>query len=419
MLLMNCAGEAIFVLGLLAAVLAACALCRLRCETSAIALLYSMASMIGTLFPLPLALLTTTLLALGIACGAAQSAPGIVGIALCVTAVAGLLVFVTRQFASRAPLEQALMQALPDSADDVIPATVNGWQMLRPLNIRRSDVERIRDLSYGPHGERSLLDIYRSRERSSTRLMPVLIQVHGSAWMFGNKNQQALPLIYHVTMRGWLVVSINYRLSPAARFPAHLDDVNLAIEWVQKNIAQYSGDPNFICLTGGSAGGHLISLAALAATRREINSPIKAAVPIYGRYDFLARDASPTVQKSFISFLTRYIMPGSPDAMPVLWELASPVSQTHERAPPFFIVQGDHDSVVPPQGAQIFADKLRAASHTTVAYAALPGIQHGFDIVRSPVTGFTIHAVHRFLDAQHRQYVSVAPMAGATAEEKK
>ena len=127
-------------------------------------------------------------------------------------------------------------------------------------------------------------------------------------------------------------------------------------------------------------------------------------MPIYGRYDFLGRDETPVVQKLFVQFLTRYVMPASPETMPELWELASPISQVHANAPPFFVIQGGYDCVVPVAGARIFAERLRAISRAVVAYAELPGLQHGFDIVRSPATEFTIHAAHRFLDAQHRLY---------------
>jgi acetyl esterase/lipase len=238
--------------------------------------------------------------------------------------------------------------------------------------------------------------------------------------MLGNKNHQGLPLIYLMAASGWVVVSINYRLSPAARFPAHLEDVNLAIAWVRNNIARYGGDPNFISVTGGSAGGHLASLAALGATWREADVvpestglAIKAAVPIYGRYDFLGRDEIPAMQKAFVQFLTRYIMPAAPEALPELWEQASPVSRVHAGAPPFFVIHGSNDCIVPVEGARIFSERLRTVSNAAVVYAELPGLQHGFDIVRSPATEFMIHAVRRFLQAQYRTYLSATPVATA------
>ena len=423
------AGSSALTVGLTSTLLAACALFRFQPGRSTVAtVLFSCSSMIATLFPLQLALVATVLLAWSAKSGSTNSVDGRIGIAFGVFAVTGFLVFIARQLASRDILKNVLDQALGTSPPTGGNALVEPQflRLLRPLNSRRGEVERIRDLSYGPAGVRNLLDVYRPRDGpASGKPLPVLIQIHGSAWVIGNKNGQALPLIYHMAVCGWVVVSINYRLSPASRFPAHLVDVKRAIAWVRMHIAQYGGDPEFICLTGGSAGGHLATLAALLPTRSDlqpgfesVETSVKAAVPVYGRYDFLGRDESPEVQKLFVQFLTRYIMPSPPEAMPELWELASPVSQVHADAPPFFIIQSGYDCVVPVAGARIFAERLRAISRAVVAYAELPGLQHGFDIVRSPATEFTIHAAHRFLDAQHRLYQDGQSLIATSAGNK-
>ena len=123
-------------------------------------------------------------------------------------------------------------------------------------------------ISYADAGKRNLLDIYQPQEPREGGF-PVLLQVHGGAWMIGEKEQQAKPLMYHMAQRGWLCVAINYRLSPQAAFPAHIIDVKKAIAWIRDNIADYGGNPDFIAITGGSAGGHLSSLAALTPNRAE------------------------------------------------------------------------------------------------------------------------------------------------------
>ena len=85
----------------------------------------------------------------------------------------------------------------------------------------------------------------------------------------GEKEQQGKPLMYHMAQRGWLCVAINYRLSPKAAFPAHIIDVKKSIAWVKEHIRDYGGNPDFIAITGGSAGGHLSSLAALTPNRAD------------------------------------------------------------------------------------------------------------------------------------------------------
>ena len=119
------------------------------------------------------------------------------------------------------------------------------------------------DISYGPGGRDNLLDIWRRHDLVPGRRAPVLIQVPGGAWALNGKRPQAYTLMSRMVELGWICVSIDYSKSPRCTFPAHIIDVKRAIAWVRENIADYGGDPDFIAITGGSAGGHLASLAAL------------------------------------------------------------------------------------------------------------------------------------------------------------
>ena len=124
----------------------------------------------------------------------------------------------------------------------------------------------------------------------------MLLQIHGGAWMIGNKDQQGLPLMYHLAARGWVCVSANYRLSPRATFPDHLVDLKRALAWIRENADEYGMDPDFVVVTGGSAGGHLASLVALTPNDPEYqpgfeaaDTTVQACVPFYGVYDFTDR----------------------------------------------------------------------------------------------------------------------------------
>ena len=104
---------------------------------------------------------------------------------------------------------------------------------------------------------------------------------------------QGYTLMSHMVELGWICVSINYSKSPRSAFPAHLVDVKRAIAWVRENIADYGGDPDFLAITGGSAGGHLASLAALTPNDptfqpgfEDADTTVQAAAPYYGVYDF-------------------------------------------------------------------------------------------------------------------------------------
>ena len=127
----------------------------------------------------------------------------------------------------------------------------------------------------------------------------MLLQVPGGAWMTGNKRGQAHPLMSHLAELGWVCVAINYRLSPRSTWPDHIVDVKRALAWTKEHIAEYGGDPDWIAITGGSAGGHLSSLAALTANDpqfqpgfEEADTRVQAAVPFYGVYDFTRSDDS-------------------------------------------------------------------------------------------------------------------------------
>ena len=154
------------------------------------------------------------------------------------------------------------MRSLPIIATALLAATAPAFAMADPR------VEVIRDVPYTRGGVKARLDIYRPREATTeggTRGAPVLIQVHGGAWTIGQKEQQGLLLMNRMAARGWICVSVNYRLAPKYRWPTQIGDVRNAITWVHDHIGEYGGDANHLVLTGGSAGGHLASLAALTS----------------------------------------------------------------------------------------------------------------------------------------------------------
>jgi acetyl esterase/lipase len=243
----------------------------------------------------------------------------------------------------------------------------------------------------------------------------VLLQVHGGAWIIGNKEQQAMPLMAHMADNGWICVSINYRLSPRATWPAHIVDVKRALAWVKANIADYGGDPDFVCITGGSAGGHLSSLAALSANQpvfqpgfEDIDTSVAAAVPFYGVYDWTNRDGSG--RNDMEDMLARLVLKSRREDAPEVWEEASTMSWVGPDAPPFFVIHGTNDSLVPVEQARSFVAMLRDVSHHPVVYAELPGAQHAFEVFDSARTLFTVGAVHRFLETirQRDQHVADA-----------
>ena len=236
------------------------------------------------------------------------------------------------------------------------------------------------NISYGGHGKKNLLDIWRHPDLERGGRAPVLLQVPGGAWTTGNKRGQAHPLMGHLTELGWVCVSINYRLSPRSTWPDHVIDVKQAIASVKDHIAEYGGDPDFIIISGGSAGGHLSSFAA-RDPNDHADTRVQAAVPFYGVYDFTRADA---LHPGMMPFVERSVLKQTWADYPDSFRAASSISYVTEDAPPFFVLHGRNDSFIPVEQARRFVARLRAISRQPVVYAELPAAQHAFDIFGSP-----------------------------------
>lgn len=296
----------------------------------------------------------------------------------------------------------------PDAAVAKTPGVV------RMLRIRRRFAHSA-DLAYGPAGRANHLDVWRREDLPDDARAPVLLQIPGGAWMTGNKQGQAYPLMSHLAERGWVCVAINYRLSPRNRWPAHIVDVKRAICWVRQHIDEYGGDPGFVAVTGGSAGGHLSSLAALTPSRPEwqpgfedADTSVAAALPFYGVYDLIDEDR--LGHHGLYPLLRRRVFDVSRRQQPEVYEAASPLHQVRADAPPFFLTHGVNDSLVPVEQARAFAARLRAVSHAPVVYAELPGAQHAFDVFGSPRAHAAAEAAAAFLGFEYGRYLAAVPL---------
>ncbi len=344
--------------------------------------------------------------------GALDAWPGRVGLAITLCSWAGLGVLVLLSVRTRGVVEQSLDEALgpdPLRAPPREARPAPRGRLLIPFLLYDRSVESVRDIRYAPGaGRRHLLDVY--RPKSGANGAPVLLQIHGGAWVIGDKRQQALPLMLHLAARGWVCVAANYRLSPRATFPEHLIDVKLALAWVREHVVEFGGDPDFVALTGGSAGGHLSSLAALTANDPEYqrgfettDTAVSACVPFYGVYD-VANELGSDRHQALERFLSRAVLKRSRAEDPAAYQKASPLSRAHPGAPPFFVIHGTHDSLAPVEEARAFAARLRATSQSPVVYAELPGAQHAFELFHSLRTRHVVHGVERFLERLHADY---------------
>jgi acetyl esterase/lipase len=285
-------------------------------------------------------------------------------------------------------------------------------------------VEVVRNVDYVGDGlRRHRLDIIR-RRAEPPRGAPVLVYIHGGAWVIGDKREQGLPLLHELARRGWVTVTINYRLSPSATWPDHIVDCKRAVAWVREHIAEYGGDPGFIAVSGGSAGGHLSALVALTPGDsafqpgfEEADTSVDACVPFYGVYDMTAGRGTPRYDEGLLRLLERRVFKRRLVDDRAVFEEASPLCRVNAQAPPFFVVHGTNDTLVPVAEARAFVAALREVSKSVVLYAELPYTQHAFDVLPSVRSAHAVAAVVRFLEGVRFRAAEVAATDTAAPSE--
>jgi acetyl esterase/lipase len=333
------------------------------------------------------------------------------GLALAGASAAGLAFLIRQARAVQQQAEESLAEGLgvdyldqldtrPTPADLAVP-----WRKLvNPFRMRDRRVRIIKNVAFNPdYGKRGLLDIYLPAD-TPPEGAPVLLQVHGGAWTIGTKDQQGIPLMQHLAAKGWICVAPNYRLAPRDPWPAHIIDVKRAIAWIRESIEEYGGDPDYIAITGGSAGGHLCALAAVTPNDRswqpgfeDVDTSVQAAVPHYGVYDFAGSTGTRRAIQLRDRFLAPRVFHTSWRRHPERFEDASPILRITPDAPDFFVLHGRYDTLVPVDQARQFVTRLKEVSKRTVVYAELPGAQHAFDVFPSIRSAHVVRAIDRYL----------------------
>jgi acetyl esterase/lipase len=339
-------------------------------------------------------------LAVFIALGGLEGWPGRVAVGLVAFSWLGLLYLVVQGQRTVQTVRRTLKEALGIERLRPIP-----WlRLLVPFPLRFSSTRVERNVVYGKAGGRRLrLDIYHPPP-DVRRPRPAVVQVHGGAWVVGDKREQGVPLMTRLSDRGFVGFNVNYRLSPGATWPEHLVDVKRAIAWIREHAGELGVDPSFIAVTGGSAGGHIAAMVGLTGSDpayqpgfEDADTRVQAAIPFYGVYDFTDRlDAHTEGFRSML--LEPLVLKAFFDEEPEKFSRASPLDAVHEDAPPFFVIHGDRDSLAPLVYAQAFVERLRAVSRQPVVYVELQGAQHAFDLLLSPRSLPVIEGVADFLD---------------------
>jgi acetyl esterase/lipase len=292
---------------------------------------------------------------------------------------------------------------------------------------RRRGVRRVRNIEFARVGGKRLkldVTIPSAPVPAGRTLRPALMQIHGGAWVLGDKREQGLPLLNHMAAQGWVGFNVNYRLSPGVALPEHLHDLKRGLVWIKEHAEEYGIDPDFICVTGGSAGGHLTALMGLTPNDpryqpgfEDADTTVAAAVPFYGIYDFTDAGAFGADPEVFRRFLEPIVMQAFLEEEPERFREVSPLHRVRADAPPFFVVHGDRDTLAPVEDARAFVEALRALSHEPVLYAEMRGAQHAFEVFPSVRTARVIEGVERFLSTLWARRESTAPAVEAELED--
>lgn len=241
----------------------------------------------------------------------------------------------------------------------------------------------LKDLAYVEGGhERQVLDLY--LPASGTK-WPLVVAIHGGAWKIGSKDGESVaPFV----ARGFAVAAINYRLSQHAIFPAQIEDCKAAVRWLRANASRYGYDPDRIASYGGSAGGHLAAMLGTAGDVKafdvgahlEVSSRVQAVVDFFGPTDFLQMDAHRVSDTAMM-----HDTPDSPESQLVGGPIrdnrdkvarANPITYITPDDPPFLIVHGDADALVPHHQSELLEAALRRAG-VQVRFVTIPGGPHG------------------------------------------
>lgn len=299
--------------------------------------------------------------------------------------------------------------------------------------LRVEGVRALRDLAYVSGGhERQKLDLFLPEKVAGP--LPVIVWIHGGAWAAGSK-EGCPPLRQGFVARGYAVASLNYRLSGDALFPAQIEDCKAALRWLRAHANDYSLNGERIGVWGSSAGGHLVALLGTSGDVREFDvgaqtnfsSRVQAVCDFYGPTDVTQMDA--------------HALPGGqkhdPTNSPESRLIGGPVQENKAKAarvnpitfvtpddPPFLIVHGDADPLVPHHQSELLFAALKK-NGVTVRFHTIKGAGHGQGFGGREIEEMVIEFFDRYLKkkaaptgeaVQTESVASAAPAANAGAQ---
>ena len=249
-------------------------------------------------------------------------------------------------------------------------------------------IKAVRNLSYGPAGERNLLDVYLPENAQGK--YPLIVWIHGGGWQAGSKEGcPAVPIVQN----GYVVASINYRFSQTDIFPAQMHDCKGAIRWLRAHAAEYHIDTDHVGVGGASAGGHLAALIGTSGDVKEAEGNIGGNIDQSSKVHAVIDWYGPTDMSVFFKHAegVENIFKANPEQSPItklfgglaekqveLVRAANPISYISKdrKLPVFLIIHGDKDKLVPLAQSEILVDALKK-SGTDVRLEVVKNAGHG------------------------------------------
>ena len=213
---------------------------------------------------------------------------------------------------------------------------------------------------------------------------PLIVWVHGGAWRRGSKDRMPLT---DLVREGYAIASVDYRLSPVAKFPAAIHDIKGALRFLRKNQDVYGFNARKIAIAGASAGGHLVALVGTTNGHKELegavggnleqSSDVQAIVSYYGASNFMTilSQSTPHGLSVRVPALELFIG-GRPEDAPDLARLASPVFHVDRNDPPLLLIHGDQDPQMPINQSHELHGKFRELG-LIVRFEVVHGAAHG------------------------------------------
>jgi acetyl esterase/lipase len=261
--------------------------------------------------------------------------------------------------------------------------------LVYPATVRAADTtgaKQIPDVEFARVGEqRLMLDLYLPpRTDGDNRKPPLIVWVHGGAWRSGSRKDMPLG---GLVRRGFAVASVDYRLSPVARFPAQVHDVKAAVRFLRAREKDYGYDASRIAVAGNSAGGHLAALVGVTNGDRELEgdvgrdrsqkSDVQAIVSLYGMSDLTTILAQSTPHGLEVRVpALQLLLGGQPQDVPDLARSASPVFYVDAHDPPLLLIHGDRDPQAPINQSHELQGRYEAL-HLPHRFVVLHGSGHG------------------------------------------